>query len=65
MVREEKIKLYNKKLNIHNFDENGSKNEFSGSKNMWNTVKTLSGKPNMQPPRKIVVNGKVYTSVKK
>ena len=47
MVREEKMKFYNKKLNIHNFDENGSKNEFSGSKNMWNTVKTLSGKPNM------------------
>ena len=65
MVKTKKYNFYNKKLDIKNFDENIEKSNSKGSKRMWNTVKSLSGKLTIQPPRKIVKDGTVITLVMK
>ena len=64
MVKEAKSAYYNKKLNIHNYDNDKGSQGSNGSKKMWSMVKKLSGKLSIQPPRKLVVEGKVITFVK-
>ena len=64
MVKEAKSAYYNTKLNIHNYDKNKGSQGSNGSKKMWSMVKKLSGKLSIQPPRKLVVEGKVITLVK-
>merc|ERR1711867_431512 len=64
MVKEAKSTYYNKKLNIHSYEIDNGSQVSNGSKKMWSMVKKLSGKLSIQPPRKLVIEGKLITSVK-
>ena len=65
MVKSKKFNFYKKKLDIRNLDDNSENSSTSSSKRMWNTIKSLSGKLSIQPPRKMVNEGNVVTSVTK
>ena len=62
-----KSAYYNYKLNIQR-DENGDENKYQNdvkSKEMWKTFKELSNTSTQVPPRLILHDGKLVTSIKK
>ena len=64
MVKKSKNGYFYRKLDIKNAEKEVNLEKGEGSRKMWQTAKSLAGKASIQPPRKIIFEGKIITSLK-